>query len=360
MPYALKGLMLRPDRWSTLELIMKTDRVSEILSLSSSPAINLKKLRLGLSSDCRTVLSGIPLHDLFSSSPMREANLQRKTYLLMPINMAELHKFSAYSYEPGRMLFILQQAQNLTEFIITPAQLSVHVFEPFAYARITHTSLQRLSLCITSSNCSKGVVKVPVTFDYVTLPALRQFDILGEEFMGHDFEPDEYSRLVDLFHRSKCNLIIITFSLPVFANALLVPLLELSPALEKLDVAVNASVARDVFNVLTLERGMARRLKELSIRETPFHTVKCGILECVNELHEMILSRLVGDSRLETLCLALNTPWVNHPLPLPLPIAQDSPLRDLFKMKDKGLGVKILLDGKDCRMNEKARVGFFG
>ncbi|KAK0438029.1 hypothetical protein EV421DRAFT_2037948 [Armillaria borealis] len=359
-------LVLQSERWASLELNMSGQGLSELLSLASSPAIKLTSLRICAFGVFQPEINYAVLDNLFSSSPIREAQLERITFSNMPINMTELLKFHMYSYDPAELHSMLHRAQHLTELAITPAPpprgFAANI-PLLTYPHMHHTSLQRLSFVVNVEN-TRGVNKVPQTFDYVSLPALQQFDILVQEdqplfgVLTGGFELVEYSRLLDLFHRSECSLTMLTFSIPISVEAFLVPILTQSPALQKLEIFVNPRVARDTFKALDLEQGAARHLKELRIKEALIRRPQSGLLEEVHGLHAMVLSRSYGDSRLETLHVSLNSLWIMQRLAIP--VAQDSPFRDLFMMKEKGLNVKFLLDGEDCLIDGAARVGFFG
>ncbi len=130
------------------------------------------------------------------------------------------------------------------------------------------------------------------------------------------------------------------------------------PSSPKLDICVNASIAGDIFKLLTLEQGTAQHLKELCIKEDPLRTAISGILKEADGLYLMVTSRSYGDSCLETLVLSLTSAWGDWPLAFP--VAQDSPFRDLFRIKEKGLHIELLFDGKDCFIDSEARVEFFG
>ncbi len=110
--------------------------------------------------------------------------------------------------------------------------------------------------------------------------------------------------------------------------------------------------------MLTLEQGTAQHLKELRIKEDPLRTAISGILKEADGLRLMVTSRSYGDSCLETLVLSLTSAWGDSLLTFP--VAKDSPLRDLFRMKEKGLHIELLLDRKDCLVDSEARVDFFG
>ncbi|PBK69174.1 hypothetical protein ARMSODRAFT_1085040 [Armillaria solidipes] len=358
-------LVLQSERWASLELNMSGQGLSELLSLASSPAIKLTSLRICVFGVFQPEINHPVLNNLFSSSPIREAQLECVTFSNMPINMTELLKFHMYSYDPAELRSMLHRAQHLTELAITPAppprDFAGNI--PLLTSHMRHTSLQRLSFVVNMEN-TRGVNKVPLTFDYVSLPALQQFGILVQAdqplfgLLTGRFEPAEYSRLLDLFQRSKCSLTILTFSIPISVQAFLVPILTQSPALQKLDIFVNPRVARDTFKALDLEQGAARHLKELCIKEAPIRRAESGLLEEVNGFHAMVLSRSYGDSRLETLHISLELWWTVQQLAIP--VAQDSLFRDLFTMKEKGMNVKFLLDGEDCLIDGAARVSFFG
>ncbi|KAK0188594.1 hypothetical protein F5146DRAFT_1055901 [Armillaria mellea] len=358
-------LVLQAERWASLDLNMTGDELSGLLALTSSPAIKLTTLRIHLSGVFQPDINHVRFNTLFSSSPIKEAHFQRILYSSMPINMSEMLKFHV-SYDPAELHSMLHRGQHLTELALTsaPPPRGFAANTPLlAYPHMRHTSLQRLSLVVNAEN-TRGVNNVPQTFDYVSLPTLQQFGIMVQEdqalfsVLAGGFEPVEYSRLLNLFRRSKCSLTVLTLSIPISVEDFLIPILSQSPALQKLDIFVNRTVARDTFKALDLEQGTVRHLKELCVKEAPIRMPQSGLLEEVHGLHALVLSRSYGDSRLETLLISLNSLWIFRQLAIP--VAQDSPFRDLFMIKEKGLDVKFLLNGKDCLIDEAARVSFFG
>ncbi|KAK0243594.1 hypothetical protein EDD85DRAFT_874920 [Armillaria nabsnona] len=362
-----RGLLLHSERLKSLDLSMSREELSDLLSLTSSAALRLTKISISLYGVDEPEINQAVLTNIFSSSPLTEAYLQHIPYSSMPINTTKLRKYHVYSYDPAELLTMLHQAHHLTEFVVTMAPAPrrfISNIPPVTYAH-THyrTSLQRLSFVVTLQN-TRGRSKIPLIFNSVSLPALQQFDILAQEdqplfgIQLATFEPHEYSHIVDLFRRSECNLTIVTLAVPVSVQAFLVPILAQSPALQKLDICVNASIAGDAFKVLTLEQGTAQHLKELRIKEDPLRTAISGILEEADGLHLMVTSRSYGDSCLETLVLSLTSAWGDWRLASP--VAKDSPLRDLFRMKEKGLHIELLLDRRDCLVDGEARVDFFG
>ncbi|PBK84961.1 hypothetical protein ARMGADRAFT_1087866 [Armillaria gallica] len=150
---------------------------------------------------------------------------------------------------------------------------------------------------------------IPATIDYITLPALRQFDVLATEprayILSWSIQAIEYSRLIALFHRSQCSLTVLTISVLMSVEAFLIPVLSQSPALRMLDILVNASITRDAFKALGLEQGAVPCLEQLYITDTPIHVENGGPLGDAGGFHAMILSRLDGDSRLDTQHLSL-------------------------------------------------------
>ncbi|KAK0457579.1 uncharacterized protein EV420DRAFT_503167 [Desarmillaria tabescens] len=361
----LTRLASHSGRWSTLDLEITDRLLCRLLNLASTPATRLTNLRFCLLGESQPVISHAVVNNLFSSSPIKEAKLEHIHSSSVPINMTELRIFHIHSYDPAELLSMLQQAERLTEFAVTPVKPPPNLTNaaPIPYPPMTHTSLQRLSLVVDIEN-SRDVTKNPVAFDYVTLPALQQLEVQVNiqpptpGILTSPFESVDYARPIRLVDRSQCNLTTLTFSIPISVEALLVPILIRSPAIQRLDICVNASVARDVFHMLTLEQGLANCLKELHIQETMIQTAPSGILEDAVPFHAMILSRLHGDRHLDTLRLSLGTSWAEHRPPLP--VAQDSPFRDLFRIKDEGINVEFLLDRKDCLVDGEAHARFFG
>ncbi|PBK82271.1 hypothetical protein ARMGADRAFT_1038731 [Armillaria gallica] len=165
-------------------------------------------------------------------------------------------------------------------------------------------------------------------------------------------------RIINLLHRSESDLTDLTFSVPVPVNSFLIPILRQSPALQKLNIFVDADTAGDVFRVLTLAERYVPNLKMLRIEDVPCRGAASGLLLEGDAFHEMVRSRFSGDSHLETLKLSLKTTW--SPQELLIPIAWNSPLRDLVKMKEEWLDVQFLLDLKDCLLEGEAHTLFFG
>lgn len=106
---------------------------------------------------------------------------------------------------------------------------------------------------------------------------------------------------------------------------------------------------------------MVRNLKELCITEAPDSVARSCLLEEEDQFYAMVLSRSDGncDSRLEALILSLDSSWGNNQW-LDIPLPTRSPFRNLLKIKEEAMDVKLLLDGKDYLVDEEARVTFFG
>ncbi|SJL16969.1 uncharacterized protein ARMOST_20506 [Armillaria ostoyae] len=369
----LKGLMMRSERWSTLEIDLDGEHIFELLNLASSPAVQLTKFHISPCFDSRLPkFRRDVLSNLFSSSPIQYAYLAKILYSHMPINLTELRKFHICSFSPAELYSMLQHAQHLTELTVTGQGLR-RLTLPTSYSNISHTAVRKLSFFI-SGQIQESIENIAFPFGHVTLPALRQFQILldlrhyqGDYIRGYhnlirslleEIGTLDHSGMVYFLHRSQCNLTTITLEVPMAVETFLLPILTRSPALQKLHVFVNASVARDVFEVLVSERGFIPRLKELSIKEAPFPQDKSSLFEELDAFHRMILSRSGSDKRLETLRLSLNTFWIEREIPVP--VAQDSPFRDLFRIKDQGVDVRFLLEGQDCLVDGDARATFFG
>ncbi|KAK0457527.1 uncharacterized protein EV420DRAFT_1688896 [Desarmillaria tabescens] len=199
-------------------------------------------------------------------------------------------------------------------------------------------------------------------FDHVSLPALKQFEILVKK--GHDmvwFGPTEYLRLHDLFRRSQCSLTVLALSTPISIESLLIPLLAQSPTLHKLEIFVRNDIAKDVFKALSRERGMVPNLKEICIAEAPKTLAESCLLEKADQLYAMILSRSDGDGRgpLKKLRVSFDSSRNKHEW-MTIPVSPDSRFRNLLRMKVNALNVEVLLDGKYCIIDGRARVSFFG
>ncbi len=236
-----RGLLLHSERLKSLDLSMSRRELSDLLSLASSAALRLTKFSISLHGADEPEINQAVLTNVFSSSPITEAHLQHIPYSWMPINAAKLRKFHVYSYDPAELRSMLHQAHHLTEFVITMAPAPrrfVPNILPMTNTHIHyHTSLRRLSFVVTLEN-TRRVNKIPLIFNFVSLPALQQFDILAQEdqplfgIQLATFEPHEYSHIVDLFRRSRCNLTIVTLAVPVSVQAFLSPS-SLNPQLSK-------------------------------------------------------------------------------------------------------------------------------
>ncbi|KAK0221267.1 hypothetical protein IW262DRAFT_1459440 [Armillaria fumosa] len=211
-----------------------------LLSLASSPAFRLTKVSINIYGIDEPDINQGALTNIFSSSPLTEASLQRNSYSSLSINVVNLLKFRIYSYDPGELLRVtmLHQAHHLIEFVVTMDRAPRHLFANISPITYVQTHLQRLSFVVTLEN-TRGCRKIPLMFDHVSLTALRRFDLLAQEDQGlygilfATFEPDEYSDVVDLFRRSECSLTIVTLRVSVSVEAFLVAILGPSPALQK-------------------------------------------------------------------------------------------------------------------------------
>ncbi|KAK0471880.1 hypothetical protein IW261DRAFT_1510732 [Armillaria novae-zelandiae] len=339
-----KDLIAHSDRWLTLGLCASGSDLSELLSLSSSSPNLLTRLYIENRYD--DTLDPVTSAKFFSSSPITELDLD--------------------SPDSADIYSIFQRVHNLLQLYISPSpDVPPRNFtlnsSSTQYPLVRHTSLQALRVAITFGN-EGTVTALPQIFDSVYLPALYQFSLALNEkqrrlkYWLDKCTPIECSSLIDLFRRSQCTIFYLTFSIPISVENLLIPILKQSGQLRTLEIFVNAEIARDVFRALSLEQGMAPYLKGLCIRESPFGKAKCGLLEAVDEFHAMVLSRTEGGGRLKTLTLSLE-PKDHTPL---LPVAQSSSFHNLFAMKERGMEVVLLLDGKDCLVDEDARVRFFG
>ncbi|KAK0243601.1 hypothetical protein EDD85DRAFT_784148 [Armillaria nabsnona] len=343
----LRFLALPMERWSVLELAVTGKGLSRRLSLGSSPDIHLTKhflYRVG-DNQPETNYAVVNIHSFFLIAHHR--NPSSTSSLFVYANQYE--PFAKAPDRSDRLIeFIIELASPLDGLINTAS---------ISYPPMIHTSLQRLSFDMELVNPHPRT-NIPVTIDYITLPALRDFEVpAASPGVPWSFQAIEYTRLIGLFHRSQCSLTIPTISVPMSVEAFLIPVLSQSPALRRLDIFLNASIAGDVFKALSLEQGAAPCLEQLYITDTPIRMENRGLLEDAGGFHEMILSRLGGDIRLDTLHLSLKTDCSHQPLALPVP--QDSPFCDLFRIKDQGMNVKFFLDMKDRLVDEEARASFF-
>ncbi|KAK0457532.1 uncharacterized protein EV420DRAFT_1748673 [Desarmillaria tabescens] len=363
----IHGILIHSELWSSLELKMSAGWIEELLSYASFLAFNLKKFSINLTGPFEINLVEHRPHvlDLLSSSPIRELHLECIPYSHAPINITELQKFSTYSYDPAELHSIFRNAKRLVEFVITPGQARsdfVSDIPSTSYPYTCHTSLERLSFVITMENWSRSFSKIPSIFDHVSFPALKHFEILQHD--GYDmvwFDTTEYLRLHDLFRRSQCSLTVLTFSAPISVDSLLIPLLAQSPTLHKLNIFLRRDIVKDIFKALSLEQGMAPNLKEPCITEAPRTLTQACLLEEADQFYAMILSRADGDSggRLEKLRVSFDSSRGDHEW-MTLPVSHDSPFRNLLRMKERGMNIEFLLDGKDYINDGKARVAFFG
>ncbi|SJL16921.1 uncharacterized protein ARMOST_20453 [Armillaria ostoyae] len=356
----LEGLMMHSERWSTLELKLAGEHIYELLNLASSPAVQLTKFHISLRVGTRLPkLKREVMSHLFSSSPIQDAYLSRISYSRMPINPTELRKFHIFS-TPAELYSMLLHAPHLTELTVMCQGLRPLTLPP-TYSDMSHTVVRKLSFFVLGE-IQESIDNIEFPFGHVTLPALQEFEILLDERLRRllgEIGTLDHSGMVDFLHRSQCNLTTITLDVPMAVETFLLPILTQSPALQKLHVFVNASVGRDVFEVLVSERGLVQHLKELSIEDLPNPQDKTCLFEESDTLHRMILSRSGSDRCLETLRLSL-TPRLWAGKYIPLPVAPDSPLRDLFRIRDQGMDIKFLFDRKDCLVDEKTRAAFFG
>lgn len=145
-----------------------------------------------------------------------------------------------------------------------------------------------------------------MTLDYLTLPALQQFQILALQteqlaaILLGALEPIEYSRIINLFRRSECGLTELTFSVPVPVDSFLLPILRQSPALQKSDIFVDAEIAGDVFRALTLVDGNVHvpNLKILRVMDVPCPGAPalCGLLQEADALQTIGKAQILQDN----------------------------------------------------------------
>ncbi|KAK0505596.1 hypothetical protein EDD18DRAFT_1275158 [Armillaria luteobubalina] len=362
----LRALLPHSQRWSSLDLNVRPANLSELLSLISLPLIHLSVVKISVSGAYSPPHHGrITDPNLFSSSPITDATFDDFPYLILPINVRMLQRFRACFYNPDEIGSIFRNASDLIEIVITmcprPRPRDVEPALPIPYPSVSHTSLRQLSFVRTWEN-AEDVINVSQIFDYITLPTLKEFQILAwprpiDDEFPRWLEHVEYSRIVNLLHRSGCDLTDLRFSIPVPVQSFLIPVLRQSPALEKFDVFIDTDTAGDVFRALTLPEGQVPKLRKLRIEDTPY--AKCALLQEGDAFHAMVRSRLGGDtnSHLKTLRLSLT---LLHPFGSLFPVAQDSPFRDLLKMKEEGLDVEFLFNMEECLVEGEASTVFFG
>ncbi|KAK0243603.1 hypothetical protein EDD85DRAFT_784151 [Armillaria nabsnona] len=346
-------VIVHSDRWLTLALRAGGLQLLEFLSLPSSPDILLRELNIFMYDARPLDINPAMLAKLFSSSPITELGLEGIPYSSMSIDVDKLRKLRVHSYDPVEIYSILQHAHNLLELAITPSvppnDFAVNR-SPTDYPLVRHASLQMLSVAVTLSD-GEGITALPEIFNCVYLPALYQFALSVKEdqlLLAHRLEtctPIECSSLIDLFRRSQCTIFFLTFSVPISAENLLIPILTQSTYLRDLDIFVNAGIAMDVFRALSREQGMVPYLTGLRIRESPSGRQKV-----------VCWKRTDGGGHLKMLRLALELSWDNELL---LPVAPSSLFHDLFRMKENGMNIELLLNGKDCLIDGGARVSLF-
>ncbi|KAK0221295.1 hypothetical protein IW262DRAFT_1372766 [Armillaria fumosa] len=353
----IRRLFKHSERWLSLELKMSAIWVYTLLSYASFPAVKLTKLHINLIDPFKR-----PHHqalmDILSVSPLNDVRFENSPYSYMPINMTELRSFHVHSYDPTELHSIFRGAQRLEEFVITPSSppygFTTNPSDKYVYT--SHTSLKRLSLVMNTESSYRTYSKIPITFDHISLPGLQRFEMLtgGQDHDQMNLEPIEYLRLLDLFRRSQCTLTTLTFSTPISVQSLLIPILAQSPMLKRLEIFIDFTIVKALFKVLHRDQGMVRDLKELCITEAPDIVGRSCILDRAKYFYDMILSRSYGncDSRLEMLEVSLNLSSSNH-IQTDTPAPGSSPFRRLIRIKEKGMGVRLLLDGKDYLKDEQ-------
>ncbi|KAK0505602.1 hypothetical protein EDD18DRAFT_1129807 [Armillaria luteobubalina] len=360
-PRRLHALLPHSQRWSSLDLNVPPEDLSELLSLISVPLIHLSVVNIFVSDDYKPPRH-CPINDpnLFSSSPITEATFDRLPYEYLPLNVRILQRLRACFYSPAEICSIFRNAPDLIEIAITmcPRGRYRDVKPPLP---VFHTSLRQLSFVMRWEN-AEDVTHVSQTWDYITLPTLNEFQILASQIkvdpkFGRWLKPVEYSRIINLLHRSGCDLTNLTFSIPVPVNSFLIPVLRQSPALEKLDIFIEAHTAGSVFRALTLADGPVPKLRKLCIADAPYGN--SALFQEGDAFDTMVRSRLGGDtnSHLKTLRESLKLSYHDESL---FPVARDSPFRDLLKMKEEGLDVEFLYNEEDCLVEGKAYTVIFG
>ncbi|KAK0505576.1 hypothetical protein EDD18DRAFT_1129714 [Armillaria luteobubalina] len=359
IPGRLRALLPHSQRWSSLDLNVPPKDLSELLSLISVPLIHLSVVNISVSSDYTPSRHGVIADpNLFSSSPITEATFDRLPYKYLPLNVHMLQRLRACFYSPAEILSIFRNAPDLIELVITmcPPRRYRDVKSPLP---MVHISLRQLSFVMTQENAEE--VHVSRSWNYITLPTLKEFQILASQTTIDDefprwLEDGEYSRIVKLLHRSGCDLTDLTFSIAVPVTSFLIPVLRQSPALEKLDVFIDTDIAGDIFRALTLPEGPVPKLRKLRIVDAPY--VISALFQEGDAFHTMVRSRLGGDtnSHLKTLRVSLKLSYHDKSL---FPVARDSPFRDLLKMKEEGLDVEFLYNEEDCLVEGKAYTLFF-
>ncbi|KAK0431028.1 hypothetical protein EV421DRAFT_2041488 [Armillaria borealis] len=220
IPDPLSVLVRHCQHRSSLDVTLDFDMLSKFLSWVSLQAIRLKQINISLIGRLQKILP-VAYNNPFSSSPITETTLQRVPYSYLPIDMASLQRFGLHSYDPLEVHTIIQHSQPLTEFIITlagpPRPFNINSSHQRSY------TLKCITRLFDSSHLS-------------LYGKIRQYQILALQteqlaaILPGALEPVEYSRITNLFRRSECSLIELTFLVPVPVNSFLL-ILRQSPAL---------------------------------------------------------------------------------------------------------------------------------
>ncbi|KAK0482836.1 hypothetical protein EDD18DRAFT_1112472 [Armillaria luteobubalina] len=289
------------ERWLSLELKMSASLVYMLLSYASSPAVNLMRLHINLIDPFKRPHDQA-LMDILSVSPLDDVRFEYFPYSYMPIKMSELCSFHIHSYDPTELHSIFRGAQHLEEFIITPSLppygFRTNPLDKYVYT--SHTSLKWLSLVMNIESGYGTYSKIPIAFDHISLLGLQRFEMLtgGQDHDQMDLEPIEYLHLFDLFRRLQNS--------------------------------------EGPFKVLHCDQGMVQDLKEL----------------CITETLDIVGSYGNCDSRLEMLEVSLNLSSSNH-IRMDTPAPGSSPFQRLIRIKERGMDVRLLLNGRDFLKDEQ-------
>ncbi|KAK0467512.1 hypothetical protein IW261DRAFT_1061054 [Armillaria novae-zelandiae] len=163
-----------------------------------------------------------------------------------------LQRFRMCSCDLAEIHSVFRNTHHLIEIVITmclpPYYLNIVPPLPITYAPVVHKSLRQLSFVLTREK-NLRITKIPLIMNYTTLPAQNELHLLttqtqpSPEIFPTTMHSIEYSRIVNLFHRSGCHLTDLTISIPVPINGFIIPVLRQCHALEKLDIFFNASTA---------------------------------------------------------------------------------------------------------------------
>ncbi len=358
----LQVIAAHSARWSTLDLMMKSETLSRFLSYVSAPANQLRKLQINLLDilDERAV-SVQTYNNPFLQSPVAIAILRQMTYSQLPVSLKRLKTLMFHHYDPSELLLVLKHAPQLTDLSIMPAiqppDGTIRLLQN-SYQVPTHASLRKLSI-ILFWRTTDSYTNIHSIFSSLLLPSLEHLRIgPGNPWvLPMELAPAEYSHILSLVGRSGCHLTSLALHIRFPVDAFFLPIVGfVSDSLSTLNIAINIHIAGEIFRILSTETGHLPNLQRLHLDEVPTATAHSGLLEESAAFHAMILSR--WKRGFNTLRLSLSSEWVNVPFIIPPECIPR--FRDLFRSKEEGLDVEFLFNDKDCLRDGEARRRFFG